>query len=69
MSLSRLGNVPNFRGAGNHVIGNSMRLESTTEVQLDEEWKVRLSNEQLACFDHIAGWLNRKYGYHWVREG
>ncbi len=54
---------PNFRAAGNHVIGNRMRLDATKEVCLDEQWKRVLTKEQLAVFDRVAGNVNRKYGY------
>jgi hypothetical protein len=54
---------PNFRASGNHVVGNKMRLEATTEVHLDDQWKTVLTRGQLADFDRIAGDVNREYGY------
>ncbi len=55
--------VQDFRSIEHHVVGNSMRLDSTSEVRLDERWRDVLRAEQLAMFDRIAGRLNRKYGY------
>jgi hypothetical protein len=53
----------NFRSRKQHVVGNGMRLDSTSEIRLDERWKTHLSKEDLATFESIAGDLNRKYGY------
>ncbi len=61
--LAPLIEQPDFLAAGNHVIGNYMRLKTTGEVRLDERWKTELTAEQLACFERVAGDMNRKYGY------
>lgn len=55
--------IKDFRCAENHVVGNGMRLDSTSEVRLDERWRQVLTAEQLATFDKVAGAMNRKYGY------
>jgi hypothetical protein len=55
--------VKDFRSAGNHIVGNGMRLDTTSEVRLDERWKSVLSEDDLRIFDHIAGAMNRRYGY------
>ncbi|MEO8353149.1 MAG: sulfotransferase, partial [Chthoniobacteraceae bacterium] len=52
-----------FRSREQHVIGNGMRMDSTSEIRLDERWKSNLSSEDLSVFDDVAGELNRKYGY------
>jgi hypothetical protein len=52
-----------FRGLEHHVIGNGMRLDSTSNVILDERWRSVLNHEELRSFDSEAGKLNRKYGY------
>lgn len=52
-----------FRAKPQHVIGNSMRLNSTAEIRLDERWRTELSSEDLQTFEAIAGDLNHKYGY------
>ena len=52
-----------FRAVENHVIGNGMRLDSTSEVVLDERWKSVLTEEELRVFEREAGWMNRRYGY------
>lgn len=55
--------VLDFRSRPQHVIGNGMRLDTTSTIRLDERWKTALSTEDLATFDQIAGPLNRRYGY------
>lgn len=52
-----------FRAVTQHVIGNGMRMDSTSEIHLDERWKSHLSDDDLRVFDKIAGTLNRSYGY------
>jgi hypothetical protein len=52
-----------FRSVTQHVIGNGMRMDSTSEIRLDERWKEALSNKDLKAFDSVAGKLNRSYGY------
>lgn len=53
----------NFRDVPNHVVGNGMRLDSSSAVVLDERWKDVLTEKDLVEFDNVAGALNRKYGY------
>jgi hypothetical protein len=53
-----------FRTAAQHVVGNGMRLDMTSQVVLDERWKSVLTAEELRVFDRIAGQVNRRYGYH-----
>jgi hypothetical protein len=52
-----------FRSVENHVIGNGMRLDNSSQVELDERWKSVLTKEQLQDFDLIAGEMNVRYGY------
>ncbi len=48
-----------------HVLGgNPMRMEADNrDVVLDAAWQTALSTRDLAVFDAIAGWRNRKLGY------
>jgi hypothetical protein len=55
--------VLDFRSVEQHVIGNGMRLNRTSEVRLDERWREHLTDSQRTVFEQIAGRLNRKYGY------
>ena len=55
--------VEDFRSCDHHVIGNGMRLDSTSETQLDERWRSVLTDRQLREFDRMGGDLNRRYGY------
>lgn len=52
-----------YRSVEHHILGNSMRLNSSTEIRLDEQWRNTLSPEQLIEFDNVTGDLNRRYGY------
>jgi hypothetical protein len=55
--------VLDFRSRQQHVLGNDMRLKSTSEIRVDERWRKQLSQEDLDVFEAAAGDLNRKYGY------
>jgi len=52
-----------FRSREQHVLGNEMRLNSSSQIQLDEGWRTQLSAEDLRGFEAEAGSLNRHYGY------
>jgi threonylcarbamoyladenosine tRNA methylthiotransferase MtaB len=51
-----------FRSVEQHVVGNGMRLDRTSEIQLDERWRQALTPGDLEAFDRIAGAMNRRYG-------
>lgn len=53
----------NFRAIDHHIIGNQMRLSSTSEIRLDESWKQALTPEQMTAIDRLVAPLNRRYGY------
>jgi hypothetical protein len=53
----------NFRNTEHHIVGNGMRLDSTSEIHLDERWRNELSRNDLAQFDSVAGDMMRKSGY------
>lgn len=54
----------NFRAKTHHVAnGNRMRMSSTSEIKLDNEWRSRLTFEDLRFFERKAGPLNRMLGY------
>jgi len=52
-----------FKDVEHHVVGNGMRLDSSSEVVLDDRWKSELSDADLREFDRVAGDLNRALGY------
>jgi hypothetical protein len=52
-----------FRDVEQHVVGNGMRLDTTSEIRLDERWKEQLTKADLQVFDQIAGRMNRRFGY------
>lgn len=55
--------VGNFRGVEQHIVGNGMRLNATSEVHMDERWRDALTEQDLGTFDSVAGEMNRRYGY------
>jgi hypothetical protein len=46
-----------------HIVGNGMRFDTSSEIRLDERWKTQLSENDLRVFNRVSGDLNRKYGY------
>ena len=52
-----------FRVVKDHIIGNSMRLDVTSEIRLNERWRSMLTRQDLRTFDAVAGRINRRYGY------
>ncbi len=52
-----------FRAVENHILGNYMRLSSSSEIRLDLRWQTTLGAQEYAEFQEIAGALNRQYGY------
>ncbi len=48
-----------------HFIGGSSTLRNAADmsIRLDESWRKRLSYDDLATFDRIAGKMNRDFGY------
>lgn len=52
-----------FRDAENHVIGNGMRLDTDSEVIVDERWREELQDEDLRTFDRVAGRVNARFGH------
>ena len=52
-----------LRSFEHHVIGNGMRLDTTTEVVLDERWRSELEPRHLQMFEAEAGALARRLGY------
>jgi hypothetical protein len=52
-----------FRAHQQHVVGNGMRLDATSEIRLDARWRTALQDGDLRRFDAVAGDLNRRLGY------
>ena len=55
--------VREFRMVEHHVVGNGMRLDTTSEILLDERWRDKLTEHDLRVFDDVAGEMNKRYGY------
>lgn len=52
-----------FRSSQQHILGNEMRLKSTSEIRLDERWRSQLSPADLEIFRAEAGLMNHLCGY------
>lgn len=52
-----------LRRGARHVIGNGMRLDTTTDVRLDTRWTALFTPEARRRFEPVAGRLNRRLGY------
>ena len=63
LGLDPASRVRDFRSAEHHILGNGMRLDSTSDIRLDERWKPVLTGQDQAAFDRTAGRMNREYGY------
>lgn len=55
--------VRDFRAVENHVVGNGMRLDTTSEIRLDERWREKLTEQELRIFNNMADKTNRRYEY------
>ena len=55
--------VSHYRTCEHHVIGNRMRLMSTSEVRLDERWRHELASDQRAHVSRLVSEMNARYGY------
>lgn len=52
-----------FRNTEHHVVGNGMRLDTQSEIRIDERWRQVLDPSELHTFASVAGSLNRRLGY------
>ena len=52
-----------FRQAGHHVVGNGMRLDTSSDIAVDERWRSLLTAVDQQVFDAVAGQRNRRFGY------
>jgi hypothetical protein len=55
--------VTDFRALEHHILGNAMRLDNRSEIQLDVRWRTELGPTELDIFERIGGRWNRKLGY------
>jgi hypothetical protein len=63
MGVDPSGVVLDFRRRAHHVVGNGMRLDSSSEIRLDDRWRTAVSAGDLATFEADAGALSRRLGY------
>jgi hypothetical protein len=49
-----LPDLSDFRQAEQHIFGNKMRKQTSSEVRLDERWRAILSEEQLRIIEQLA---------------
>jgi hypothetical protein len=46
-----------------HIIGNSIRMRTISQIKLDERWRQELDQDQLRVIDQVAGHMSHSYGY------
>jgi hypothetical protein len=63
LEVERADSWNDFRKAEQHVVGNGMRLDTRSEIVLDDRWRSALSSSDLQTFARVAGELNQTYGY------
>jgi hypothetical protein len=47
--------IEDFRGQTQHLLGNKMRLGHSSEIKLDEKWRLFLTEKDLKEIDRVAG--------------
>lgn len=55
--------APDFRATEHHIIGNQMRLRTSSEIRLDESWRDRLSAADLATVLELTRQRRERFGY------
>jgi len=55
IGVQPLREMADFREVNNHILGNKMRKQSTSEIKVDERWRTILSEKQLELIDQITG--------------
>ena len=63
LGMDRITSLSDFRSLPHHVIGNGMRLDTDSRVELDDRWRNALVPTELSTFSRVAGDLNSRYGY------
>lgn len=55
--------IENYRSVDQHLIGNPMRLNQLSKIELDERWRDELKPGQIKEIEIVAGDMARKYKY------
>lgn len=63
MGVSHSESITDFRSVDHHIVGNGMRLDSTSEIRFDKRWETILTASDLKIFDSVAGEMSHKLGY------
>ncbi len=63
LALDPSEHVQNFRSVENHILGNKMRMDTASEISMDERWRANLTDQDLRTFNNVAGAMNERYGY------
>jgi len=63
LGLDPVRHARDFRSVEHHIVGNGMRLDSTSEIRLDDRWKSDLTRDDQRVFNAKAGDVNRRLGY------
>jgi hypothetical protein len=52
-----------FSAQVHHIVGNRMRLSNVGQISLDEDWRRKLTPDELTLAWKLAGPLHVRYGY------
>ncbi|MEG3754548.1 hypothetical protein [Psychromonas arctica] len=52
-----------FKTVEHHVVGNGMRLDDSEVIQLDDRWKILLSEDELQTYYQVTGNYHGHLGY------
>ena len=63
LGLDRQPMVADFRSVDQHIVGNAMRLASSSQIRVDQKWRDALTPADIETFERVAGSLNRRLGY------
>jgi hypothetical protein len=55
--------IDDFRSVPQHIVGNKMRLRSSSEIKLDERWRTELTEGKLREVDQVVRPMQHVYGY------
>lgn len=54
VGVQPLSDIADFREMNNHILGNKMRKQTTSEIKVDERWRTVLTEKQLELIENMA---------------
>jgi hypothetical protein len=63
VGMAKLPGPYDFHAGDHHIIGNEMRLESSSEIVLDERWTTILTEQEAETVRDSTSRYRRVFGY------